>query len=165
MAPSSSGLYASPSALSAHEGHSTFGRPKSSQSLRSQLSDIVSPPGSALHRRRHDKERPGVLKRRPTAVRVLVPDELLASDGEGQYGLGLGHQHGHAHAHRHREKLKDRISERTPLIKAGVKPDLRKSGDEGDSGTKLMKRAEAGLGRMVELGLPLIMYVNLVWII
>jgi putative membrane protein len=51
------------------------------------------------------------------------------------------------------------------LIKAGVKPDLRKSGDEGDSGTKLMKRAEAGLGRMVELGLPLIMYVNLVWIV
>jgi len=51
------------------------------------------------------------------------------------------------------------IGERTPLIKPGVKPDMHKTTDDTES-NKILRRAEVGLGRMVELGLPLIMYVN-----
>ena len=69
------------------------------------------------------------MKRRPTTVRVLVPEEYERA----------------------------RATERTPLIKPGVTPDLRKTVDDVDLSTNLIKRAEIGLGRMVELGLPLIL--------
>jgi putative membrane protein len=52
---------------------------------------------------------------------------------------------------------KKRMDERTPLIKPGVKPDVRRTPEDVRVAAKTIKRAEIGLGRMVELGLPLIM--------
>ncbi|KAK6908026.1 hypothetical protein I203_102027 [Kwoniella mangroviensis CBS 8507] len=77
-----------------------------------------------------------VMKRRPTAVRVVDPDEYhneseqTPTMSKSSTGTCTG---------------KTTANERTPLIKKGVKPD-----------TGMMVRAEQGLGRMVELGLPLI---------
>jgi len=45
------------------------------------------------------------------------------------------------------------IDERTPLIKSGVKPDIRRTAED----VAKSMQVEVGLGRMVELGLPLIM--------
>ncbi|RXK40064.1 hypothetical protein M231_02704 [Tremella mesenterica] len=70
------------------------------------------------------------LKRRPTNVRVI-------EDGDPR---------------REEETHTKHPNERTPLIKPGVKPDIRRKSEATD----VKKRAEAGLGRMVELGLPLI---------
>jgi hypothetical protein len=98
------------------------------------------------------------LKRRPTNVRVVSADHIRqryayaspsplvlqqargvgsASDihsGKGTYGATA-----------------TAAAERTPLIKAGVKPDIRLTAEDG--------KPALGLGRMVELGLPLIMSV------
>lgn len=52
---------------------------------------------------------------------------------------------------------KMRMDERTPLIKPGVKPDVRRTPEDVRVAAETIKRAEIGLGRMVELGLPLIM--------
>lgn len=46
------------------------------------------------------------------------------------------------------------LGERTPLIKSGVKPDIRRTAED----VAKSMQVEVGLGRMVELGLPLIMY-------
>lgn len=43
------------------------------------------------------------------------------------------------------------LNERTPLIKSGVRPDIRRTNDDVD------RQSVAGLGRLVEVGLPLIM--------
>nr|ODN85373.1 hypothetical protein L203_04988 [Cryptococcus depauperatus CBS 7841] len=82
---------------------------------------------------------PRGLKRRPTAVRIVVPDNITeASSKTESQSKSKG------------KRSDGRIDERTPLIKAGVKPDpLTAKG-------LLVERAEVGLGRMVELGLPLI---------
>jgi putative membrane protein len=56
-----------------------------------------------------------------------------------------------------RDKGKKRIDERTPLIKPGVKPDVRRTPEDVRAAAETIKRTEIGLGRMVELGLPLIM--------
>lgn len=77
------------------------------------------------------------LKRRPAAVRVIVPD-------------------GYREHERPPSLIQASLGERTPLIKTGVNPDQRKSSAD-EASTKLLRRAEVGLGRMVELGLPLIM--------
>ena len=69
------------------------------------------------------------MKRRPTNVRVVVEADCSDEDCGPTRPL----------------------TERTPLIKAGVKPDIRRTTED------VVKRAEVGLGRMVELGLPLIM--------
>jgi hypothetical protein len=45
------------------------------------------------------------------------------------------------------------MGERTPLIKPGVKPDIRRTAED----VAKSMQVEVGLGRMVELGLPLIM--------
>lgn len=82
------------------------------------------------------------MKRRPTAVRVVVLEGY--SDRETPEGAAPK-----------RGRKKD--NERTPLIKPGVRPDLRRSIDETNAAVDVMRRAEVGLGRMVELGLPLIM--------
>ncbi|KAL1413181.1 hypothetical protein Q8F55_000931 [Vanrija albida] len=42
------------------------------------------------------------------------------------------------------------LNERTPLIKSGVRPDIRRTNDDVD------RQSVAGLGRLVEVGLPLI---------
>jgi hypothetical protein len=49
------------------------------------------------------------------------------------------------------------LGERTPLIKSGVKPDIRRTAED----VAKSMQVEVGLGRMVELGLPLIMPVQL----
>lgn len=73
------------------------------------------------------------LKRRPTAVRV----------SEDRY------DHKSRRERSSPRMIRPSANERTPLIKAGVKPDIRWTAEEG--------KADIGLGRMVELGLPLIM--------
>ncbi|WVQ96476.1 hypothetical protein IAU59_003581 [Kwoniella sp. CBS 9459] len=79
----------------------------------------------------------GALKRRPTAVRVVVSDNYTYRD-EPPPCLTTG-----------RTTVTGRSTERTPLIKKGVKPDRL------TLATVVAQRAEVGLGRMVELGLPL----------
>jgi putative membrane protein len=92
----------------------------------------------------------GALKRRPTAVRIVMPPGYA------------DHAQGHAHTLPPHlvgvsDKGKKRMDERTPLIKPGVKPDVRRTPEDVRSAAETIKRAEIGLGRMVELGLPLIM--------
>jgi hypothetical protein len=50
------------------------------------------------------------------------------------------------------------VGERTPLIKIGVKPDIRRTAEDVERSRTAVKQVEVGLGKMVELGLPLIMY-------
>jgi hypothetical protein len=52
------------------------------------------------------------------------------------------------------------VGERTPLIKVGVKPDIRRTAEDVERSRTAVKQVEVGLGKMVELGLPLIMYVE-----
>ncbi|TYJ56403.1 hypothetical protein B9479_002806 [Cryptococcus floricola] len=79
-----------------------------------------------------------LMKRRPTAVRVVVPEDIAENHSSSQ-----------THSRSHSRKRQGRIDERTPLIKPGVKPDPMTT-------LGMQKKAETGLGRMVELGLPLI---------
>ncbi|ODO05140.1 hypothetical protein L198_01828 [Cryptococcus wingfieldii CBS 7118] len=79
-----------------------------------------------------------LMKRRPTAVRVVVPEDIAENHSSSQ-----------THSRSHSRTRQGRIDERTPLIKAGVKPDPMTT-------LGMQKKAETGLGRMVELGLPLI---------
>nr|XP_019012934.1 uncharacterized protein I206_02430 [Kwoniella pini CBS 10737]OCF51715.1 hypothetical protein I206_02430 [Kwoniella pini CBS 10737] len=74
------------------------------------------------------------LKRRPTAVRVLTPDEY--NDDQETPKI---------YQVKSAKSSASKLDERTPLIKKGVKPD-----------TGLIKNAELELGKMVESGLPLI---------
>lgn len=77
------------------------------------------------------------LKRRPTAIRIIMADH----DANGKRSGLLSNN---------REE-NGKVDERTPMIKTLVKSGPLKSlgAPEG---------AEIGLGKMVELGLPLIMY-------
>ena len=77
------------------------------------------------------------LTRRPTAVRVLVTDEYRYYEPPPSL-------------------IRQSATETTPLIKTDETPDVR----EADAPGRLVRRAEVGLGRMVELGLPLIMCVR-----
>lgn len=92
----------------------------------------------------------GALKRRPTAVRIVMPPGY-ADHAQGHAHMLPPHLVGVS------DKGKKRIDERTPLIKPGVKPDVRRTPEDVRSAAETIKRAEIGLGRMVELGLPLIM--------
>lgn len=93
---------------------------------------------SAFSRLRNRTPGPGQLKRRPTGVRV--------ADDRYDHTSTL---------ERSPRMIRPSVTERTPLIKAGVKPDIRWSGTDNAE----QQKAEIGLGRMVELGLPLIMSV------
>ncbi|GFZ44871.1 hypothetical protein JCM24511_02597 [Saitozyma sp. JCM 24511] len=91
----------------------------------------------------------GALSRRPTAVRIVMPTGYA--------------DHAQDHAHMlppHlvsvRDNGKKRIDERTPLIKPGVKPDVRRTPEDVRAAKETIKRTEIGLGRMIELGLPLV---------
>ncbi|WWC62741.1 uncharacterized protein I303_105338 [Kwoniella dejecticola CBS 10117] len=75
------------------------------------------------------------LKRRPTAVRVLTPKDYKNDEETPTFPTGRSGK----------SDKGSKLDERTPLIKKGVKPD-----------TGVIRSAELGLGRMVELGLPLI---------
>jgi len=87
------------------------------------------------------------LKRRPTAVRIMEP-------GENQ-GQRFGYSHDGPPLHDVNKATN--LGERTPLIKSGVKPDIRRTAED----VAKSMQVEVGLGRMVELGLPLIMSVQL----
>lgn len=93
------------------------------------------------------------LKRRPTNVRVVSADHVrqtrnlaspspLVLQAQSSNGGGGGLYAGH-HAGGYGSL------ERTPLIKVGVKPDIRLTPEDG--------KPTMGLGRMIELGLPLIL--------
>jgi hypothetical protein len=88
------------------------------------------------------------LKRRPTAVRIMEPDE--------NQGQRFGYSHDGPPLH-DVNKATTNLGERTPLIKSGVKPDIRRTAEDVANSMQV----EVGLGRMVELGLPLIMSVQL----
>ena len=108
---------------------------------------------SAIHRFRGQ---PGLV-RRPTGVRVVSangspyasytsarPSPTKPADqATGGDEAASGRQRG------------GEVGERTPLIKPGVTPDVRSA--TGTYGLGGGVRKEVGLGRMVELGLPLIM--------
>lgn len=139
------GLSTSPSA------RDRMGRPQSPShaSFQSHQSDTTV--HSPFHRFRRGPSQ--ALKRRPTAVRVVSPDRYTDEPiSRGSRRELPDDPQGARHA-----KLRQKANERTPLIKAGVIPDLRKSVDDAQPGMDLGQRAEVGLGRMVELGLPLIM--------
>ena len=140
------GLPASASAISQSHSMDSNNRSRSPVSIMSQGSDR----GGLRSPLDHLRPRPTTLKRRPTAVRVVLPDgfddkptvsrpDAVARKGEERIG---------------------RPTERTPLIKAGVKPDLRKTLDDAETSASVLQHAEVGLGEMVELGLPSIMWVS-----
>ena len=90
------------------------------------------------------------VKRRPTAVRVVIPEadnEDATSTTPSASGAGEMRQvDNHFSA-----------TERTPLIKPGVTPDLRKTLSDTKPSSQSFMRSKVQLGKMVELGLPLIM--------
>jgi hypothetical protein len=83
------------------------------------------------------------LKRRPTAVRIMDPNE--------NQGQRMGYSRDGPPLHDVHKATN--LGERTPLIKSGVKPDIRRTAED----VAKSMQVEVGLGRMVELGLPLIM--------
>ncbi|ORY25958.1 Bestrophin, RFP-TM, chloride channel-domain-containing protein, partial [Naematelia encephala] len=142
--PIKSNLSESPRSMSERDEESSVGLPTSRSDLSHFTGTDLSPhdqQNSATNRAfQHLRGPPKALKRRPTAVRIVVPDR---DDHRATRHSSLGRKHG-------RQAI---MTERTPLISAGVKPDLRKSLDDE---AVMVRRAEKGLGRMVELGLPLI---------
>lgn len=48
-------------------------------------------------------------------------------------------------------------NEATPLIKPGVKPDVRRTASDVLTTEELLKNRDTGMGSMIELGLPLMM--------
>jgi putative membrane protein len=115
------------------------------QSPASELPHL-SFPRSAIDRIKNPS---GALKLRPTAVRIVMPPGY-ADHAQGHAHMLPPHLVGVS------DKGKKRIDERTPLIKPGVKPDVRRMPEDVRSASETIKRAEIGLGRMVELGLLLI---------
>jgi hypothetical protein len=91
------------------------------------------------------------LKRRPTAVRIMSPSE--------EQGRGFSIKKDKPPLH-DVNKVPN-LGERTPLIKPGVRPDIRRTAEDVERSITAIKQVEVGLGKMVELGLPLIMSVHL----
>lgn len=134
MPASQSLLSPAPSSFSAHS-HDSFSH---------------SPPSRLRSALDHLKPSRGGLKRRPTAVRIVLPDHEedcpLPHNGRTVHDLPPLHD--------------VTPSERTPLIKPGVKPDIRRTAEDVERSKDAVKQVEVGLGKMVELGLPLIMCVG-----
>ena len=93
--------------------------------------------------------------RRPSSVRVVLPDPSTSVSSTTPAAQ---------HQMRQAEGMPP-ITERTPLISAGVRPDLRKTMSDADPKKIEVVRAQVGLGRMVELGLPLVMWVTVLWVL
>jgi putative membrane protein len=91
------------------------------------------------------------LKRRPTAVRIMSPSE------EQWRGFSFKKDKPPLHD----VNKVPNLGERTPLIKPGVRPDIRRTAEDVERSISAVKQVEIGLGKMVELGLPLIMSVYL----
>lgn len=92
------------------------------------------------------------LKRRPTNVRIILPEDEddcpLPHPNRNRPRYSGGHDH---------PPLHDVTSnECTPLIKPGVTPDIRRTAED----VERSMHVEVGLGKMVQLGLPLIMSVE-----
>lgn len=102
---------------------------------------IRAPPPSQRNSFSFPSERPKP-QRRPTAVRVrpMLDEKTLKQEQSRSTATSL---------------RSTSSSERTPLIKAGVRQDLRRTADEVEN-HKTEAKAIA-LGRMVEVGLPLVM--------
>ena len=84
--------------------------------------------------------------RRPSTVRVVLPGSTTAGSSATQDEM------------KQIEGMPP-DTESTPLISAGVRPNPRKTISDADARKTFMSRARLGLGRMVELGLPLVMWV------
>lgn len=91
------------------------------------------------------------LKRRPTNVRIVLPDGTDPDDDRAPLAQAHGRSRDHPPLH------EVTASERTPLIKPGVTPDIRRTAEDVERSRDAVKQVEIGLGKMVELGLPLIM--------
>lgn len=90
-------------------------------------------------------------RRRPTAVRVrpMLDEKTLRTEQTRSAAPSI----------RSNPSVRSTSSsERTPLIKAGVRQDLRRTADEVE--TQQSEAKAIALGRMVEVGLPLVMYVG-----
>ena len=99
------------------------------------------------------------LKRRPTNVRIILPEDEddcplpHPNRSRPRYSGGPGGTNGE----QDHPPLHDVTpNERTPLIKPGVTPDIRRTAEDVDRSMQV----EVGLGKMVQLGLPLIMSVE-----
>lgn len=77
-------------------------------------------------------------KRRPTAIRVWTPSEIDIPPSLNSAA--------------------STVTERTPLIKFGVRPDVRRTADEVHK-QRVQHQSGGNLGGLVEVGLPLVMYV------
>ena len=76
--------------------------------------------------------------RRPTAVRVSMAEVEALRENSTSSATSA-----------HKSVSATSLTERTPLIKAGVKPDIRRTLRDVEAST-------VGFGRMVEVGLPLV---------
>ena len=87
------------------------------------------------------------LKRRPTNVRIVLPED--------EENCPLPHRPRYSGGQDHPPLHEVTANERTPLIKPGVTPDIRRTAEDVERSMQV----EVGLGKMVQLGLPLIMCV------
>jgi putative membrane protein len=85
------------------------------------------------------------LKRRPTNVRIVLPED--------QEDCPLPHPTRGSGAHDRPPLHEVTANEHTPLIKPGVTPDIRRTAEDVERSMQV----EVGLGKMVQLGLPLIL--------
>jgi putative membrane protein len=90
----------------------------------------------------------GLLPPRLASMQLLKQASLEQIPSDEESSLGFQRTFGRPHTLKRRPTGVRVLTETTPLIKPGVLPDVR-----SDAKT----RAEKGLGKMVELGLPLIM--------
>ena len=143
---------------SAHDEESGLGHSHSHahSHLSPSAAGSSSPAGplrTAIHRLRGQ---PGLV-RRPTGVRVVSsPGSPYASYTSARPSPTKPSRIRSAGSAEPERGAMGMVGERTPLIKPGVTPDVR-AGSYG-AGLGQGGRREVGLGRMIELGLPLIMY-------
>lgn len=123
----------------------------SSFSHRSQEAPVRASPSKLRSAMNHLQPARAGLKRRPTSVRIMSPSE--------EQGRGFSFRKDKPPLH-DVNKVPG-VGERTPLIKSGVKPDIRRTAEDVERSITAVKQVEIGLGKMVELGLPLIMSVLL----
>lgn len=110
----------------------------------------------------HLKPNRAGLKRRPTNVRIIMPED----EGYENNNTRVNHQTRQHPVQRGLTKDKAPLhdaaaivdmTERTPLIKPGVTPDIRRTAEDVERSIGMMRSSDVGLGKMIQLGLPLIM--------
>ncbi|RSH87989.1 uncharacterized protein EHS24_000512 [Apiotrichum porosum] len=84
--------------------------------------------------------------RRPTAVRVRRPTiNEIEKKASARSTSAMS-----------RLSTTSTVNERTPLIKSGVRQDIRRTAEDVDAAAAAASSADSVLGRMVEVGLPLV---------